>query len=174
MAQSSMTALYVIANQYLELAAKLDSLDLDTQTIVDTIDASGIEDEFSLKAQGILHIASEAEKYTPMIDMEIERLQALKAGRAKLAQGLRDYLLDNMERSGIQKITCPLFSLSIRHNPPSVEVLDRAALPLSYWRTPEPRPPVAAPDKAAIKAALQSGVDVPGAKLTQSLKLVIK
>jgi len=167
-------ALYQIANQYLQLAEKLDSMDLDTQTIIDTIDASGIEDEFSLKAQGILHIASEAEKYTPLIDMEIERLQALKASRAKLAQGLKDYLLTNMERSGIQKITCPLFSLSIRHNPPAVEVLDAAALPLSYWRTPEPKPPVAAPDKAAIKAALQAGTEVPGARLVQGLKLVIK
>lgn len=169
-----MTALYVIANSYLELAAKLDALDLDTKTIMDTIDASGIEDEFSLKAQGILHIASEAEKYTPMIDMEIERLQALKASRSKLAQGLRDYLLDNMERSGIQKITCPLFSLSIQHNPPAVEVLDSAALPQAYWRTPIPKPPVAAPDKALIKADLQVGKEVPGACLTQSLKLVIK
>lgn len=167
-------ALYEITNQYLALAEKLDSMDLDTQTIIDTIDASGIEDEFSLKAQGILHIASEAEKYTPLIDMEIERLQALKASRAKLAQGLRDYLLSNMERSGIQKITCPLFSLSIRHNPPAVEVLDTAALPPLYWRTPEPKPPVAAPDKAAIKAALQAGTEVPGARLVQGLKLVIK
>jgi hypothetical protein len=167
-------ALYQIANQYLQLAEKLDSMDLDTQTIIDTIDASGIEDEFSLKAQGILHIASEAEKYTPLIDMEIERLQALKASRAKLAQGLKDYLLTNMERSGIQKITCPLFSLSIRHNPLAVEVLDTAALPLSYWRTPEVKPPVAAPDKAAIKLALQAGTEVPGARLVQGLKLVIK
>ena len=167
-------ALYQIANQYLELAAKLDMMDLDTQTIIDTIDASGIQDEFNLKAQGILHIASEAEKYTPLIDMEIERLQALKASRAKLAQGLRDYLLVNMERSGIQKITCPLFSLSIRHNPPAVEVLDSAALPPVYWRTPEPRPPVAVIDKLAIKQALQAGKEVPGARLVQHTRLDIK
>lgn len=169
-----MTALYAITGQYLALAHQLENLDLDAQTVADTIDASGIADEFADKAQAILHIAGEAEKYSPMIDMEIERLQALKAGRAKLAQGLRDYLLDNMERSGIQKITCPLFSLSIRHNPPAVEVLDSAALPAAYWRTPVPKPPIAAPDKALIKADIQAGKEVPGACLTQSLKLVIK
>lgn len=167
-------ALFQIANQYLELAAKLDMMDLDTQTIIDTIDASGIEDEFNLKAQGILHIASEAEKYTPMIDMEIERLQALKASRAKLAQGLRDYLRVNMERSGIQKITCPLFSISIKQNPPAVEILDSFSLPTEYWRTPEPKPPVAVPDKAAIKKALQAGIDVTGARLIQGTRLDIK
>lgn len=169
-----MTALFVITNKYLELAAKLDSLELDQQTIIDAIDASGIEDEFAIKAQGILHIASEAEKYAPMIDMEIERLQALKANRAKIAQGLRDYLLDNMQRSGIKKITCPLFEISIRANPVAVEVLDSTALPQAYWRTPEPRPPVSAPDKALIKADLQAGKEVPGACLAHSVRLVIK
>lgn len=169
-----MTALYAIANQYLLLAEKLDSMDLDTQTIIDTIDASGIQDEFSLKAQGILHIASEAEKYTPLIDMEIERLQALKASRAKLAQGLRDYLLVNMERSGIQKIACPLFSLSVRQNPPSVEIDDSAALPTAYWRTPEVKPTVAVIDKLAIKADLQAGKEVPGARLVQHTRLDVK
>lgn len=169
-----MTALYIIANQYLELAAKLDTLDLDAQTIEDTIEASGLTDDFNEKAQGILHIASEAEKYTPMIDAEIERLQALKASRAKLAQGLRDYLLSNMERSGIQKITCPLFSISIKHNPPAIEILDRLSLPAEYWRTPEPKPPVAAPDKAAIKKALQAGIDVPGARLVQGSRLEVR
>ena len=169
-----MTALFQIANQYLLLAEKLDSMDLDTQTIIDTIDASGIQDEFNLKAQGILHIASEAEKYTPLIDMEIEHLQALKASRAKLARGLRDYLLVNMERSGIQKIACPLFSLSIRHNPPAVEIADSAALPCGYWRTPEYKPPAPTPDKARIKADLQAGKDVPGARLVQHTRLDIK
>lgn len=169
-----MTALYAITGQYLALAHQLENLDMDAQTVADTIDASGIADEFADKAQAILHIAGEAEKYSPMIDLEIERLQALKAQRAKLAQGLRDYLMSNMERSGIEKITCPLFAISLRRNPPAVVIADSAALPTAYWRTPEPKLPVAAPDKAAIKEALQAGLSVPGAHLTQSLKLVIK
>jgi hypothetical protein len=166
-------ALYQIANEYLALAEKLDTLDLDAQTIEDTIEASGLTDDFNSKAQGILHIASEAEKYSPLIDMEIERLQALKANRDKLAQGLRDYLKSNMERAGISKISCPLFTVSIKQNPPAVEILDPLSLPAEYWRTPEPKPPVAAPDKAAIKAALQAGVDVIGARLTQGTRLHI-
>lgn len=169
-----MTALFVIANQYLELAEKLSGLDLDAQTIEDTIEASGLTDELSVKAQGITHIAREAVKYNDLIDMEIERLRALKVSREKVAAGLHKYLLDNMERAGISKIECPLFSISVRKNPPAVEVLDLMSLPAEYWRTPEPKPPVPAPDKALIKAALQSGVDVTGARLTQTTRLDIK
>lgn len=169
-----MTALYVITNNYLALAEKLADGDFDPQTIADTIEASGITDELAVKAQGIEFIAREAEKYGPMIDMEIERLQALKASRAKVAQGLRDYLKSNMERAGIEKIECPLFKLSIKHNPPAVEIIDTSSIPAEYWRTPEPNPPVAAPDKTAIKKALQAGVDVMGAKLTHGTRLEVK
>lgn len=167
-------ALYKLTNQYLELAEKLSGLDLDTQTIEDTIEASGITDELVVKAQGIMHIASEAEKYAPLIDMEIERLQALKASRAKVAQGLRDYLKSNMERAGISKIECPFFTLSIKNNPPSVEIIDSLSLPLAYWRTPEPKPPVPVPDKKLILEKLKAGEEVMGAKLVQNTRLDLK
>jgi hypothetical protein len=41
-------------------------------------------------------------------------------------------------------------------------------------RTPEPKPPVAAPDKKAIKAALDAGTDVPGARIVKKDRLTIK
>ncbi len=169
-----MTALFVLTNQYLELAEKLADGDFDAQTIADTIEASGISDELAVKAQGIEFVARGAEAHHAAIDAEIARLTALKAHRQKVADGLRAYLKDNMERAGIEKIECPLFKLSIKKNPPSVEVIDQLSLPPEYWRTPEPKPPVAAPDKAAIKAALQDGKDVPGARLNQGTRLVVK
>ena len=169
-----MTALYVLTNQYLELAEKLADGDFDAQTIADTIEASGIGDELSVKAQGIEFVARGAEAHHAAIDAEIARLTALKAHRQKVADGLRAYLKDNMERAGIEKIECPLFKLSIKKNPPSVEVIDPLSLPAEFWRTPEPKPPVAAPDKAAIKAALQDGKNVPGARLNQGTRLEVK
>jgi len=169
-----MTALYVLTNQYLELAEKLADGDFDAQTIADTIEASGISDELAVKAQGIEFVARGAEAHHAAIDAEIARLTALKAHRQKVADGLRAYLKDNMERAGIEKIECPLFKLSIKKNPPSVEVIDPLSLPAEFWLTPEPKPPVAAPDKAAIKAALQDGKDVPGARLNQGTRLEVK
>lgn len=169
-----MTALYVLTNQYLALAEQLADGDFDATTIADTIEASGITDELAVKAQGIEFVARGAEAHNAAIDAEIARLANLKISRQKVADGLRAYLKDNMERAGIEKIECPLFKLSIKKNPPSVEIIDQLSLPPEYWRTPEPKPPVPAPDKTAIKAALQAGVDVMGAKLVQGTRLDVK
>jgi hypothetical protein len=43
--------LYEISGQYLKLANELASMDLDATTIADTIEASGITDDFAAKAQ---------------------------------------------------------------------------------------------------------------------------
>jgi Siphovirus Gp157 len=166
-----MTALYALTNQYLALAQKLADGDFDAQTIADTIEASGISDEFAVKAQGIEYVARGAESHNLTIDAEIARLQALKAQRMRVADGLRKYLLDNMQRAGIEKIDCPMFCISIRKNPPSVDIFDPLSLPAKYMVTPEPKPPVAVPDKKAIAAAIKAGEDVSGAKLVQGVRL---
>ena len=168
-----MTSLYLLTGQYLQLANTLADGDFDPTTIADTIEASGITDDIAAKAQGIEYVARGAEAHNAAIDAEIARLQALKASRQKVAQGLRSYLQTNMETMGIEKIECPLFSMSLRKNPPSVEILDDGQLPAAYWRTPEPKPPVAAPDKKLILERLKAGDDVPGARMTQGQRLVI-
>lgn len=168
-----MTALFVLSNQYLALAEKLADGDFDAQTVADTIEASGITDEIAVKAQGIEYVARGAEAHNAAIDSEIARLQALKVQRAKVAAGLRGYLLNNMQRMGIERIDCPMFSISIRKNPPSVDIFDPLSLPAEYMVTPEPKPPVATPDKKAIAAAIKEGKEIPGAKLIQGVRLQI-
>jgi len=166
-----MTALYALTNQYLALAEKLSDGDFDAATIADTIEASGINDEIAEKAQGLEYVARGAEAHNLAIDAEIARLQALKQHRMKVAAGLRGYLLDNMQRMQIERIDCPMFSISIRKNPPAVEIFDQLSLPAQFMVVPEPKPPVAAPDKKAIAAAIKAGQDVPGAKLVQGVRL---
>jgi hypothetical protein len=166
-----MTALFVLTNQYLALAEQLADGDFDAQTIADTIEASGISDELAVKAQGIEYVARGAEAHNFAIDAEIARLQALKAQRVKVAAGLRGYLLDNMQRAGIERIDCPMFQISIRKNPPAVDIFDPLSLPAQYMVTPEPKPPVAAPDKKAIAAAIKAGAKIPGARLVQGVRL---
>ena len=166
-----MTALYALTNQYLALAEKLSDGDFDAATIADTIEASGITDEIAEKAQGLEYVARGAEAHNLAIDAEIARLQALKQHRMKVAAGLRGYLLDNMQRMQIERIDCPMFSISIRKNPPALEIFDQLSLPAQFMVVPEPKPPVAAPDKKAIAAAIKAGQDVPGAKLVQGVRL---
>lgn len=169
-----MSSLFQLTADYRALLDTLADGDHDAQTVADSIEASGIVDDLQAKAQGIEYVARTLEADKPAMLAEIERLQARIASRDKAAQGLREYLLSNMRGAGLDKIEAAMFTFSVRKNPPAVDIFDTAALPAEFWRTPDPKPPVAAPDKAAIKAVLQAGVEVPGTRLTQALKLVIK
>jgi len=165
--------LYEISGQYRNLAERLADLDLDAQTVADTIEASGLTDALQEKAQGVELVARAAEMHCPIIDAEIARLQALKARRQKIAQGLRDYLKLNMETAGIERIECPLFKLTLKKNPPSVEVRSVADIPIGYWTTPEPKPPEPRLDKKLIAADIKAGKVVPGAELVQHTRLEV-
>ena len=167
-----MTALYVLSSQYAALADKLDRLELDEQTIADTIESSGLVDDIQTKAQGVLMVAAESTKYVPLIELEIQRLKDLKATRERVAAGLRDYLKSCMESAGIEKIECPLWKVTIQKNPPAVEVFDPLSIPAAYMT--DPKPPAPAPDKALIKQAIKDGFEIPGARMTQSTRLAIK
>ena len=165
-------ALFTLAGQYQQLAEKLADMDLDAQTVADTIEASGLSDEIAQKAAGIEMVARSFEMYTPALDSEIERMTKLKTSCIKKAQGLREYLKANMQACGIDKIETPLFKISLQNNPPAVDVYELGLLPSEYMRQALPPPP--APDKAAIKAALVAGKDVQGARLVQGVSLRVK
>lgn len=164
-------ALYHLTGQYQQLAERLSNMDLDVQTIADTIESTGLTDEIAEKATGIEMVARTMEMHTPAIDAEIERLTALKKQRQNAAKGLREYLRTNMIAAGIQKIESPLFKIKLQNNPPSVDVFEPALIPAEFMT--QPKPPEPAPNKTAIAAAIKTGQDVPGARLTQSQRLVV-
>ncbi|MEY4345279.1 MAG: hypothetical protein RL032_1111 [Pseudomonadota bacterium] len=165
-----MTALYDLVGQYKQLAERLSNMDLDAETVADTIESSGLTDEISAKAQGVLLVAKSAEQYLPHLEAEIARLTALKKRHERIAAGLRDYLKQNMQQAGIERINCPLFDVSLRVNPPSVEVFDEAQVPASYWHTPEPKPSIS---KSAVAAELKAGREVAGCRLVSATRLVV-
>ena len=164
-------ALYEMSYQYRQLLERLSNLDLDAQTIEDTIEGSGLTDDIAQKAAGIEMVARTMEMHNPAIDAEIDRLKALKTQRAKAAQGLREYLRTNMIATGIQKLESPLFKIRLQNNPPSVDVFEPGLVPAQYMT--QPKPPEPAPNKTAIAAAIKAGAEVPGAKLVQTQRLVV-
>ena len=165
-------ALYQLSGQYQQLLSSLAELDLDAGCVADTLEASGLVDDISDKAVGIEMVARSLEMSVPAIDKELIRLESLKARQILKAQGLRLYLLTNMQNCGITKIESPLFKISLQNNAPSVDIYELGLITSEYMRQPETPPP--APDKAAIKAAIKAGKEVQGAKLVQSQRLVVK
>ena len=164
-----MTKLYEFPEQYLALQAQLESLDLDAQTVADTIEASGILDDFAAKAERIEMVRRSILAPNLAIRAEIARLEKKEKRNEKLAASLLAYLQSNMEMAGVEKLKTELFSFSVRLNPPSVQIDDAGALPPQYLITKPPEP-----SKQLIKDALKAGEVVSGARLVQTKSLQIK
>ena len=168
-----MTSLYALSIEYQSILDQLLHADMDAQTIADTIESTGLFDDIKEKACGIEMVARSLELSSPVIDVEIARLQALKKRREHGAIELREYLKNHMIACGISKIEAPLFCITLQNNPPAVEIYEPGLIAAEYMAAPK-EPPPPAPDKAAIKRALQAGVEVQGARLMQGQRLVIK
>ena len=166
-----MSTLYELTSHRLELQAKLEEMNFDEETITDTLE--GESDELEAKIEDYGYVIKNRTAFGDAIRSEIVRLQERLKSEEKRIAGIKDWLLQNMIACGISKIECPVFTLSVKTNPPSVDVLDEFKIPEKYWRTPEPKPPDAAPDKKAIIEALKNGEDVPGCAIKRTQKIVI-
>ncbi len=93
---------------------------------------------------------------------------------AKRGDNLKTYVKTCLEVAGVDKLAAGTFSLRIQNNPASVDIFQPELIPDLYMRTPEPKPPVAVPDKKLIKQAIDDGFEVQGARLVTSTRLVIK
>ncbi len=92
-------------------------------------------------------------------EIEEENRERRKRFDAK-AETLRAVAKQAMQTLGLPKIEAPDFSASLTATRPSVVIEDETAIPSQLCKT------TVAPDKNAIKAALEQGEAVPGASLS--------
>ena len=168
-----MASLYELAAEYRALAGRLADGDFDPATVADTIEASGLPDDMAQKAQNIEFMARNLDGENAALQAEVERMVARIGSNTKKADSLRGYILQCLKLTGRDKLPTTMFTFSTRKSE-AVDVFEADKLPADFWRTPEPKPPVAAPDKEAIKAAIKEGKEVPGARLQKNEKLVVK
>lgn len=165
--------LYQIAAEYREAADTLAELDLDEQTIADTLES--ISGDLTTKSQNVAFVIRNLEGMVEQIGVAVEAMQARAKAIQKRAERVREYLLMNMQMAGVQKIECPYFSLAVRENPAKVIVDDEKQIPAAYMTDPAPPPPPEPkPDKKLIAKALKDGHDVPGCRLERGKRLEIK
>jgi outer membrane murein-binding lipoprotein Lpp len=167
-----MTALtlYEIAQEYRADLEKLAELELDDETLTDTLDGMG--GELQVKAQSVACFIRNLEATVEQIKQAEAAMSARRKALENRAARVKDYLLASMMVAGVQKVECPLFRMTVRDNPAAVEVYQPELIPAQFMRQPEPPPP--AVDKAAIKEAMKAGQEVPGCRLTVGKRLEIK
>lgn len=153
-----MTKLYELTGNMKEL----ENLDLDSETMSDTLEA--IQGEFNDKAIAILSFTENMNSDIDALSNEIKRLQGRKSILENRKKRLREYLLYNMEKSGINKIECPYFTASLRKGVEVVEVVDVESIPDEYIEMQVTEKV----DKTAIKRDLKAGIEIDGVSLKRN------
>lgn len=156
-------SLYEIKAELLELA--------DALAVIDSPDAEAALAEHRVAL--IEALTSKAEDYAALIRVcesraearrvEAERMEMLAAADEAVADRLKRLLMDAMIATNNTKLDTERFRLSIRRNGGKTPVVisDETAIPIDF-RVPKITESI---DKDAIREALESGTNVPGASL---------
>jgi hypothetical protein len=163
-------ALYEIAHDYRRMVDALTNTQDDAVAIADTIEAESWPLE--VKAQSVAYAPKILEAEADAIEAAAKEMMQRAKVKRNRADNIREYLKTCMEVAGVSKIDCPHFAITIKKNPPAVDVYEPSLVPAEFMRLPAPPPP--AIDKAAIKSAIQAGREVPGALLAAGTRIEIK
>jgi len=162
--------LYEIANEYQSVLNNL--YDDETGEINETASVKLQEVGRSMeeKAIAVASFIKNIDADRKSIEEAKKMMAAREARLEKRVEWLTNYLITNMERTGKTEISCPYFEIKLKKNPVSTQILDETKIPDEYKKVKE----TISFDKIKIKSDIQNGVIVPGANLTQTLKLDIK
>lgn len=162
--------LYDLSANYLQALDVLTDpeADLPAEAVNDTLEA--LAGELEDKAINVAKFLRNMETMAEAIKAAEADMARRRKALENRVQWLKDYLKGSMEITGITKIECPYFKLSIQNNPPAVNILDEDAIPSEFkeqvitWKI----------DKTGIKKAIQAGQSVAGASLANGTRLVIR
>lgn len=160
--------LYEVSARYQQL---LDKEEYTTEEMQELESLHGsLEESCINRGKYIRNLEGEAE----MVDKAIHHMQERSTALWNKAERQRERLALLMRSNNIDRIkSSPLFSLRVKENPVSVDDFDTSAIPVGYWVEITPNP-VRRIDKTAIRDAIESGKDVPGARLVRKLKIEFK
>ncbi len=127
------------------------------------------EEQLQNKSVAYSFVIKQMDADIETIDAEIKRLQNLKKQREKASEYLKERIKHAMELFNIEEIKTPLIKINFRKSE-TVEVEDVNKLTTAYKTIKI----VETADKAAIKAAIKDGIDIPSCSIVQHKNLQIK
>lgn len=146
-----------------------------TDALIDTLDAvdGEMEDKLANCGAFIKQLSAEADA----LDAEIKSLRQRSAAKKREIDSFKVYMMACMENADVKKVDKPIAKLTIRQNAESVEVADEKNF--IEWAMINNRDDLlrySMPDinRTAVKDAIRSGADIPGAQLVRTKSLIIK
>lgn len=155
-----MASLYEIASRYLDI---LESMEEDASTLDE------IKDTLENKIENIGCYIKDITAMAEAIKTEEENLCARRKTLEKKADRLKEYLASCMQMTGVKKYASQRLAVGFRSSK-SVTILNEAMIPEDFMVIKTTK----APDKVAIKTAMENGIYIPGAEITKKENIQIK
>lgn len=100
---------------------------------------------------------------------EEKRLAERKKKLENRASRLKEIMFEGMKIAGANKIRRPEFDISIKKNPPSLQISEGANIPKNFYLEVDP-----VLDKTALKTAVKNGLEIQGVSVIQTERVEIK
>lgn len=165
----SRPTLYDIEQRYLQALALFDDPEIPLQAALDTVEA--LEGELDDKLEACVAFAADRRVLAEACAADAKRQAARAKALHDTADAVEGAALAAMLRHQRLKVETPRFRLTVCNNAESVDIVDLQALPRKYQRK---IPASYAPDKQAIKQAIQAGLKVRGAQLVRKQRLQVR
>ena len=160
--------LFHITAQYRADLAALADLDIDPQTASDTLEA--IQGDITDKLQAVIAYSLELDILAAGASEAAKRMQDRAKSLTARVEWLRAYALQSMQVCGIPDVSNDEFSAKVAKKPASVVIADSATLPGEFVTVKM----VSAPDKVALKKAIEAGQVIDGVTLQEGFRLAIR
>ena len=161
-------SLYKLANDYKQALDELSELDIDEQTLKDTLEA--ISGDLEQKAVNVAAYIKNLGAECVAIKNARDEISDKYSAKQKKIESLKRYLLTTLQGCGIKKVSSELFDISVRRSAQVVEITNEQLIPYDYYKETV----ISKVDKSLIKRALAENYEVPGCKLVDNEYLHIK
>jgi len=165
--------LYEIRSQYLDCLNRIENGEIDEEFIKDTIES--LDGDFDEKVNGIACFIKGLDGDITALKLEADNLKQRADNKSKKADRLRQYIFESMKAVSRVRVETAQNVISVKKNPPKVDVGESFIL----WASGE-RPELIRhketfeADKALIKEMLKKGEEIPYCRLIQDESLSIK
>lgn len=165
--------LYEIANDYLALVEAIENEEIPEEAIADTLEA--ITAEFEDKADNIACLMKSLNAEALAIREEEKKLAKRRQQKERVAERLKEYLSDTLQRAGIASVETTRNKITFRKSEP-LDINDEVFF---KWATDNGRfdllsysAPTA--NKTEIKKAIKNGTVIEGAEIRTVQNIQIK
>jgi hypothetical protein len=163
-----MKPLYDIASEYAFFVK--EALECEELTAEQLSKLEDVQDDIENKAINVAAFIRNLESERDAIEEATENMVKRKISLDKKIDNIKVYLKDNLERCDIKKVKSPYYDITIKNNPPSIQILNESEIPEKYIKESI----LKRIDKTLISLDLKNQMHIPGIFVEKKTRLEIR